>query len=160
MRTEKDFFGNIMEFDCMGCYIGSHKLIPYGGYLYEDDLVTITMDPQIPIVGFTILGVKKHVKSINDFTEDERKNIIDVLNLTIENMKKANICEEVLIIQEERSSHFHVWIVPIHKWMEKFDKSVTRINEIIDYSYTIFDDNMKKEYDDAIEKLKKEFNNN
>ena len=157
MNKAIDIFGNEISFDCMGCDIANHKLVPPGGYVYEDDFINISADPEIPIVGFMILGIKKHVKSINELTRDERIRIMDVLNLTIEKMKSSNICEEVLIIQEEKASHFHIWILPMHPWMEEYKKNVRNIKDIINYSKENFNDSVKKELLEAIDKLKLEF---
>lgn len=157
MNKTIDIFGNEIFFDCMGCDIANHKLVPPGGYVYEDDFINISADPEIPIVGFMILGIKKHVKSINELTRDERIRIIDVLNLTIEKMKSSNICEEVLIVQEEKASHFHIWILPMHPWMEEYKKNVRNIKDIINYSKENFNDSVKKELLEAIDKLKLEF---
>ena len=78
-----DVLGEEKEFDCMGCDIANHRMIPPGGYVYEDNLINISADPAIPIPGFMILGIKKHVKSINELTTEERYNIIDILNKTM-----------------------------------------------------------------------------
>ena len=84
-----NIFKEECEFNCLGCDIANHKLIPPGGYVYEDDFINISADPEIPIVGFMVLGIKKHIKSINELTRDERIKIMDILNLTIEKMKKS-----------------------------------------------------------------------
>ena len=155
----KDVLGNDIEFNCMGCDIANHKMIPPGGYAYEDSLINISADPQIPIPGFMVLGIKKHIKSINELSKEERYQIMDVLNLTIEKMKECDITREVLIIQEEYARHFHIWIVPIYEWMEQFDKSVNNIDRIIQYSNEICDDNTKDEILKSVEKLKYAFSN-
>ena len=157
MTKVKDLFGKEIEFECMGCDISNHKLVPPGGYVYEDDFINISTDPEIPIVGFMVLGINKHVKSMNELSRDERIHIMDLLNVTIENMKKVNICKEVLLIQEEKASHFHIWIVPIHDWMSKFNKNVRNIKEIIDYSKEQFNETTENELIEAIEKLKEQF---
>ena len=155
----KDVLGNDIEFNCMGCDIANHKMIPPGGYVYEDSLINISADPQIPIPGFMVLGIKKHIKSINELSKEERYQIMDVLNLTIEKMKECDITREVLIIQEENARHFHIWIVTIYEWMEQFDKSVNNIDRIIQYSNEICDDNTKDEILKSVEKLKYAFSN-
>ena len=159
MNTSVDIFGNEIHFDCMGCDIANHKLIPPGGYVYEDNFINVSADPEIPIKGFMVLGINRHIKSLNEMSETERHNIMNILNKTIENIKKANIAKEVLLIQEERASHFHIWIVPIHDWMNKFEKNVRNIKEIIDYSKQNFDESQKVELLQAIEDLKMEFKN-
>jgi len=40
----------------------------------------------------------------------------------------------VVIIQEERSNHFHVWLFPRYNWMnELFENSLTDIRKIMQY---------------------------
>ena len=156
----KDVLGNEVEFDCMGCDIANHKMIPPGGYVYEDSLINVSADPLIPIPGFMVLGINKHIKSINELYKEERYQIIDVLNLTIEKMKECGITKEVLLIQEEQARHFHIWIVPIYEWMGQFDKSVDNIDRIIKYSKEICDDNTKDDILKCVENLKNIFNLN
>lgn len=160
MNKAINIFGEEIEFNCMGCDIAEHKLIPPGGYVYEDDFINVSADPEIPIKGFMVLGINKHIKSINDMTNYERNSIISVLNKTVEIIKKVNISKEVLIIQEERSSHFHIWIVPISDWMKKFGNSVINIKEMINYSKENFNGEQKKELLKAIEDIKNEFKKN
>lgn len=154
-----DLLGKEVEFKCMGCDISKHKIIPPGGYAYEDDFINISADPIIPIPGFMVLGINKHVKSMNQLTKEERYRIIDILNLTIEKIKECNISKEVLLIQEENSSHFHIWIVPIHEWMRKFDNRVENIDRIIEYAKEIYNEEIKTEILKCVELLKKSFDN-
>lgn len=155
-----DVVGNEIEFDCMGCDIANHKMMPPGGYVYEDNFINISADPEIPIPGFMVLGINKHVKSINELTKEERYQIMDILNLTISKIKECNIAKEVLLIQEEKAKHYHIWIVPIYDWMSKFDKNVRNIDKIINYSKEIYNENTKKEILECVEKIRKAFNNN
>lgn len=158
MNKVIDIFGKEIEFECMGCDIANHKLIPPGGYVYEDDFINVSADPEIPINGFMVLGINKHIKSLNEMSETERINIMKILNKTISTIKKVNIAKEVLLIQEEKANHFHIWIVPIHDWMNKFGKNVKNIKEIIDYSKQNFNENQKIELLQAIEDIKIAFN--
>lgn len=159
MNKVIDIFGNEIEFDCMGCDIANHTLIPPGGYVYEDNFINVSADPEIPIKGFMVLGINKHIKSLNEMTEIERIDVMKILNKTIENIKKLNIAKEVLLIQEEKANHFHIWIVPIHDWMNKFGKNVRNIKEIIEYSKQNFNENENEKIEllQAIEDLKIEF---
>ena len=54
MKKFINIFGEECKFDCLGCDIANHKLIPPGGYVYEDDFINISADPEIPIVGFMV----------------------------------------------------------------------------------------------------------
>lgn len=104
-----------------------------------------------------VLGINKHIKSLNEMTSNERFNVIETLNKTIEVIKKSDIAKEVLLIQEEKASHFHIWIVPIHDWMDKFGRNVRNIKEIINYAKHNFDEEQKVELLQAIEKIKTGF---
>lgn len=153
-----NFLGQEQYCDCMGCDIANHKLIPPGEYVYEDGFINVSADPIIPIEGFMIIGIKKHVKSMNDLNEFERNEITRITNKTIEIIKKLKIADEVLVINEERAAHFHVWVVPILEWMEKFNKSVKNINEIINYAKQNNSIENQKKMMKTIEKIKFEFN--
>ena len=157
MNKVIDIFGKEIEFECMGCDIANHKLIPPGGYVYEDEFINISADPEIPIKGFMVLGINKHIKSLNEMTATERVNVVETLNKTIEVIKKSNIAKEVLLIQEEKANHFHIWIVPIHDWMDKFGRNVRNIKEIINYSKQNFNEDKKEELLQAIEDIKNGF---
>ena len=154
-----DVVGNEIEFECLGCDIASHRVIPPGGYVYEDDLINVSVDPEIPIPGFMVLGISKHIKSMNELSKEERYHIIDILNNTISAIKKSGISDEVLIIQEENSRHFHIWIVPIYEWMNKFDKDVRNIDKIIEYSKNRNIENTKVDILNAVKKIKEAYSN-
>ncbi len=159
MNKVTNIFGEEITFECMGCDIANHKLIPPGGYVYEDEFINVSADPEIPIIGFMVLGVNRHLKSINEMNSNERFKVIEILNKTIEIIKKLNIAKDVLIIQEEKANHFHIWIVPIHNWMNQFKKSVLNIKDIISYAKDNFNETNKNELLNTVDKIKKEFQN-
>ena len=152
-----DLLGNEIEFECLGCDIANHKLIPPGGYVYEDDFINVSADPEIPIPGFMVLGINKHVRTMNELSKEERYRIIDILNLTIENIKKCGIANKTLVIQEERSRHFHIWIIPMHEWMKEYGESVKNIDKIIEHSKEIFNEKIKEELLEDVDKLRESF---
>lgn len=152
-----DVLGNEIEFNCMGCDIAEHRMLPPGGYVYEDNFINISADPEIPIPGFMVLGINKHIKSLNELSKEERYQIIDVLNLTITKIKECKISDEVLLIQEERANHFHIWIVPTYDWMKVFNKNVRNIDKMIEYAKTNYNDKVKDNILQCVETLKKSF---
>ena len=49
-------------------------------------------------------------------------------------LNKISDINEVVIIQEERSNHLHVWLFPKYNWMnELFENSLTDIRKIMQY---------------------------
>ena len=157
MANFKNLFGEEQEYQCLSCDIANHKIIPPGGYIYEDDFINVSADPEIPIEGFVVLGVNKHVKSLCDFTDEERNRIMEVLNKTIQVIKREGISKEVFLIQEETSQHFHIWIVPTHEWKNNLGKDLRNLQKIIDYSKDRVTEKSLKEIVTTIEKIKKGF---
>lgn len=130
-----DFLGKEWKYDCLSCAIGDKKVIPPGGMIYENEIVNLAQDPEIPIKGFFIVSVKRHVNSIIDLTREERYEVIELLNMTIKAIKDLGLTNEVTIVQEERSKHLHIWVFPHYKWMnEKFGKGVGYLKEISSYA--------------------------
>ena len=134
MRKGIDVLGNEFEVNCMGCDVANHKLIPPGGYIYDDGFITVAADPEIPIIGFIVLGISKHIRSMNELSKEERTNVTEVLNRSIAVLKELNLANEVYLIQEETASHFHIWIVPVHDWMKGIGKGIIHMSKYIDYA--------------------------
>ena len=82
---------------------------------------------------------------------------MEVLNKTIQVIKREGISKEVFLIQEETSQHFHIWIVPTHEWMNNVGKDVRNLQKIIDYSKDRVTEKSLKEIVTTIEKIKKGF---
>ncbi len=76
------------------------------------------------------------MEQLAELSDKERMNLIDLINKTINILKSNNIAEEYnIILEEKRDYHFHVWLMPRHKWMqEKFGKPMKHIKEIQEYA--------------------------
>ena len=136
--TIEDITGNIHEINgCMGCEIVNGNLHPYGGILYENEHFIITQDFELPIEGFIIITSKRHISKFVELTDVERLSLINLIHKTLSILERNNIAEEYNIILEEKPYHFHVWLMPRHKWMiEKFGKIIKNIKPIQDYAIT------------------------
>ena len=77
-REMTDFLGNHYQFECLGCDITSKKIIPPGGIIYEDGLFFLAGDPEIPLKGFLIVNVKKHINSITELSIEEQHRLIEI----------------------------------------------------------------------------------
>ena len=64
------------------------------------------------------------------------------------------------MIQEEKANHFHIWIVPIYDWMNKYNKNVRNIDKIIKYAKDVYNEETKIEILNCVELLKKSFKTN
>lgn len=107
---------------CKSCAIGNHAItnLP-GGYLYEDELVNVTIDPEIPIKGFIVIGSRRHVATTTLMTREERIRIEDITNkvkLALESLGQKNI----LLFEDGFVEHYRRWIIPSDDWMFQFGR--------------------------------------
>lgn len=118
-----NFMNEEMVFEgCKSCAIGNHTItnLP-GGYLYEDDFVNVTIDPEIPIRGFIVIGIKKHVSTTTQLTREERIQIEDVTN-RIKIALEYFGAENILLFEDGFSEHYRRWLIPADDWMFQFGR--------------------------------------
>ena len=146
---------DIINNKCTGCMVANGEV---GKIIYETENFVLNQDPEIPLKGFLIISSKKHVNSLIDFSEKENEELSKLLFKARKALKDFNICSEVTIVQEDRSSHFHIWLFPYYDWMkEKFGKGVTYLREICSYVKENSTEDDVKEVLEVIEELKKYF---
>lgn len=121
---------------CPGCAYAKHEFELPCGMAYEDDLFTLSQDWELPIEGFMVISPKRCVENFNELTEEERIKIFSIVNDTINILKNHNICDRFDVIFEEKPNrHFHIWIMPRHKWMENLVGDITdHIGKIFEYA--------------------------
>lgn len=148
---------------CLGCEIINNNLKPYGGILFKNENFIITQDFELPIDGFIIISSIRHVEKFTDLNDNERINLMSLINKTLKILRENNVCEEFNIILEEKQGyHFHVWLMPRHKWMiEKFGKVLKKIKPIQDYALKNLrtEENINK-ISNTCDILKRELNRN
>jgi hypothetical protein len=68
--------------------------------------------------------------------------MFEIVNKTITILRNHNICNRFNVIFEEKENrHFHVWIMPRHKWMsDMFEVITDNIGEIFAYAKTYLRD--------------------
>ena len=138
----KDFMNNEWKSECIACEIGKGNIIPPGGIIKETENFFIQQDLEVPLKGFLIIASKKHLKSIAQLTLDEAIELTNLIYKSRLALNEISDINEVVIIQEERSNHFHVWLFPKYNWMnELFENSLTDIRKIMQYVKS----NMKNE---------------
>lgn len=126
------------------------KLVGYHYYSSKDNI--IGADPEIPIPGFLIVNVKKHINSFSELNKEARIEIGNVIAYAEKALK------ELKIVQEERSKHLHIWIFPNFKWMtEKFGKGITYLREISEYAQKNSNEDNIKKCLNVVEKIKQYF---
>ena len=130
-RKIKDILGNEYYCECIGCSIAKNEIKLPGGIIYEDENIIIGADPEIPIPGFCVITSKRHIRSFSELTRQERIAIGDVIACVESALKDNGISDTITLVQEERSSHFHIWIFPEHEWMtDKYGRGIQLLRDI------------------------------
>ena len=132
-----DYAGNEMEFEaCPSCEFAKHKFTLPCGMAYEDKLFTVSQDWELPIKGFFVIMPKRCVESLSELTEEERVEAFSLANEVIKILKSNNICDRFNVLFEEKQNrHFHIWIMPRHKWMQELVGGITKnIGKIFEYA--------------------------
>lgn len=144
-KESVDFLGNKWRFSCMGCAIANGDIEVPGGIIYQGEATILAADPEIPIPGFLIVNLKRHIRSLSELEQHERHEVIDVIYLAEKALRTLGI-SEVTLVQEERSSHLHFWIFPTYDWMvEKYGKGIAHLRDISAYAQkTSTEDNKQK----------------
>lgn len=130
---------------CIGCALQNGEIKRLGEKVYETKNFDVEQDYETPIPGFMIISSKKHLKGIEDLSESERKEFIDLLYKVRKAMTNILDIKYTYMIQKEDTiiarSHFHVWLFPIYDWMDKFGGKIASVTPIIEYARK----NMKNE---------------
>jgi diadenosine tetraphosphate (Ap4A) HIT family hydrolase len=120
---------------CIGCSIASGEVLSPGGIIAETKNFRLDQDPEIPIKGFLIISSKSHIRSISQLSSEESRELFDLVYRARIALNNIADIKEVTIIQEERSGHFHLWLLPRYEWMnERFANSLSTVREIMAYS--------------------------
>ena len=125
---------------CPGCAYGKHEFRLPCGMAYENERFTLSQDWELPIEGFMVVSPKRCVEKFDDLTEEERIEAFAITHKTINILRENNICDRFNIVFEEKENrHFHIWIMPRHKWMEDLvGDIIDHIGEIFAYAKTNF----------------------
>ena len=117
-----------IEFEgCPACAYAKHEFSLPCGMAYENERFTLSQDWELPIQGFFVVAPKHCVENLSELTDEERIRAFDLVNETIKILKASNVCDRFnVIFEEKQGSHFHIWIMPRHKWMEDVAGKITK----------------------------------
>jgi len=131
----KDILNNEFEVECIGCALANKNLVPVGGIIKETENFILHQDPEIPIKGFLIIASKKHIKSIIELSKSQALEFFELVYDARTALLSFDDIIECSLIQEEKSGHFHFWILPKYIWMnDLFDNSLSSIRPIMQYA--------------------------
>ncbi|MBH0229745.1 HIT family protein [Halobacillus yeomjeoni] len=142
--------GTTVEVECLSCALVNGVVEPDGGVIYESDYFHAHQDVAYPIRGLVILASKRHVKSLDELTEEEKIDYIQVLSKIRESQRKVLGIEYVYYFyNEDTTHHFHTWMVPRYEWMYDFGRSVESVRPVLLHARNEMND------DENMEEVKK-----
>ena len=121
---------------CPACAYVKHEFELPCGIAYESDNFILSQDWELPIEGFFIVSSKRHIETYRELTILERKELLEIIDKTINILIENNICDHFdIICAENIDGHFHVWIMPRYQWMSNLNKNITgNLSMIFDYA--------------------------
>ena len=129
-----DILGNKWKCDCVGCAIANGEIESPGGIIHDGKSCVLTADLEIPLPGFLVISAKRQINSFSELEKSERDEIGDIIACAEKALRDLGITEQITLVQEERSVHFHVWIFPNYPWMnEKFGRGIKYLRDISEY---------------------------
>ena len=121
-----------VEVECLSCALTNGLVEPEGGVVIETEHFHAHQDVAYPIRGLIILASKRHIKCLDDLTESERLDYINVLARIRKAQRDALGIENVYYFyNEDTTHHFHTWMVPRYEWMYKFGRSVESVRPVL-----------------------------
>jgi diadenosine tetraphosphate (Ap4A) HIT family hydrolase len=161
MAEEKnivDLAGKTKKIACLGCARENGEINL--GDIVKTKYFDAHQDYEIPIPGFVIISSRRHIQSVDEFTEDEQRDFIKFLCRLRSVMRKILDIETIYLFQaEDTMHHFHIWLVPRYDWMtEKFGTKIESVRPIVNYSKEFFrtESDIAK-VEEATQKLKQFF---
>jgi len=115
--TFSDITGHPWHTECMGCDMGRGTLNPPGGIILANGSCYLHQDPEVPLEGFLVIGTRRHVQSLDQLSVGEHADLSSLLRHARRLMALVPDLHSVTLVQEERSTHFHLWLFPWYQWM-------------------------------------------
>lgn len=159
MAKIKDIGGVEHEVSCIACAIQSGVIALPVERITETEYFVVEQYLENPIEGFLIIALKRHAKSVTDFTEEEQKDFMKLLVQCRESMRVQLDIEKVTLVQEETSSdsHFHMWLFPWLPWMSDYKNRISNIVEVMKVAKQNSTEEELRKVKEATRKLKEYF---
>jgi diadenosine tetraphosphate (Ap4A) HIT family hydrolase len=132
MRTITLSNGKTVEVECLSCALTSGLIEPDGGVIIETEYFHAHQDVAYPIEGLVILASKRHIKCLDELTEVERLDYINIMTSIRKVQREVLGIEYVYYFyNEDTTHHFHTWMVPRYEWMNQFGRSVESVRPVL-----------------------------
>ena len=131
-----DIQNHTIECQCVGCAIAAGELIPPGGIIAGTPSFVLHQDPEVPIKGFLIAASRRHIRSLAEMSPVEAQELFGLVYRARLALLRLEEIQAITLIQEERSAHFHLWLLPRYAWMDDdgFADSLSTVRAIMTYA--------------------------
>lgn len=120
---------------CLSCAVVSGRSDTLGGTILETDLFHLHQDVAYPIDGLVIVALKRHVYCLDELSETEAVELMDLLRRVRAAQRQALGIEHVYYFyNEDTTHHFHIWMVPRYEWMKQFGRSVQSLRPVLHFA--------------------------
>jgi diadenosine tetraphosphate (Ap4A) HIT family hydrolase len=106
----------IHQKDCLGCQVSNGDKVPFGGFVYADDLWTVNhVLPPSAILGWLVLQPRRHIEALHEMSFNEQQRMsqlmvsLDQVLRDILSPQKVYTC---LFAESEHCPHIHFHIIP------------------------------------------------
>jgi len=124
--------GTSVEIECLSCALTSGLVHPDGGVVFETAHFHAHQDVAYPIKGLIILASKRHVTCLDELSDEEKLDYIQVLSKIRKAQRDVLGIEHVYYFyNEDTTHHFHTWMVPRYEWMYEFGRSVESVRPVL-----------------------------
>jgi len=132
MRTVILANGETVEVECLSCAITQGIIEPDGGTIIETEYFHAHQDVAYPIKGLIILASKRHLTCLDELTEIEMQDYMNLLQKLRKAQRKLLGIEHVYYFyNEDTTHHFHTWMVPRYDWMYQFGHSIESVRPVL-----------------------------
>lgn len=131
----------IIDFkECPGCAYAKHEFTLSCQIAFENNNFILSQDWETPIEGFMVLSPKRHIETLEELSKLERDEMFDIIDKIIKILRRNNICEKFnVLFYEKENTHFNIWIMPRHHWMNNIVDNITcNMGVIFEYAKSHF----------------------
>jgi diadenosine tetraphosphate (Ap4A) HIT family hydrolase len=117
---------------CLSCAVVHGFRETLGGTILETSSFHAHQDVAYPIPGLVILAAKRHITALDQLTPAEAAEFVATAQRIRAAQRRVLAIEHVYFFyNEDTTHHFHLWMVPRHKWMKTFGRSVESLRPVL-----------------------------
>lgn len=132
MRKIQFADGREVETKCLSCSVANGFVEATGGVIMETPFFHAHQDIAYPIPGLVILASKRHFYSMDELTDEEAEDYLQLIRRIRSAQRKELGIEHVYYFyNEDTSHHFHLWMVPRYEWMYELGRSVESLRPVL-----------------------------